>query len=301
MRGLRQLMTTDRVGLGWRRELAASIFANLDRIDVIELLAEDYLDAGRRDRRGLYALARAVPLHVHGTSLGLAGAEAVADWRLERLAALIEEVEPEAWSEHLAFVRAGGLEVGHMAVPPRTPASVAAAVRNLANATRIVGGPPQMENIATLFDPPGSTLSEPEWIADIIAGAGCGLLLDLHNLHANAVNFSFDPLDFISKLPLESISTLHIAGGSWVSSPDGRKHYWLDDHLHAVADPIYALLSEIASRTTRPLTVILERDGDYPAMPVLLAELARARQALAEGRARRRAVPIDGEAHAASA
>jgi uncharacterized protein (UPF0276 family) len=178
-----------------------------------------------------------------------------------------------------------------MAVPPRTVASVEAAVRNLARATRIIGSPPQMENVATLLDPPGSTLSEPAWIADIVTGAGCGLLLDLHNLYANAVNFSFDPLDFLAKVPLDSVRTLHIAGGCWTTSPDGRKRYWLDDHRHAVVDPVYALLREVAARTTQPLTVILERDGDYPPMPVLLAELERARKALAEGRARPDARP----------
>jgi uncharacterized protein len=298
MRRLRQLMT-DRVGLGWRPELAASIFDQLDRIDVLELLADDHLDANRHHRRGLNALAHRVPMHIHSTSLGMAGSEEVVTGRVERLARLIHDVEPEAWSEHLAFVRAGDIELGHMAVPPRTQASVDATARSVAKATRIIGSAPMMENIATLLEPPGSTLSEPAWIADIIVASGCGLLLDLHNLYANAVNFSFDPFAFLSGIPIESVSTIHIAGGRWVNSPDGRKRYWLDDHLHAVADPVYALLSEVASRTARPLTVILERDGNYPAMPILLKELARARDALTEGRRRQARSPID--AHAATA
>jgi len=36
----------------------------------------------------------------------------------------------------------------------------------------------------------------------------------------------------------------------------------------------------------RPLTVILERDGRYPAMDVLLAQLDRAREAVTRGRRR---------------
>jgi uncharacterized protein (UPF0276 family) len=186
-----------------------------------------------------------------------------------------------------------------MAVPPRTRASVDATARNVAKAMRIIGSMPMMENIATLLEPPGSTLSEPAWIAGIVVASGCGLLLDLHNLYANAVNFSFDPERFLSAIPIASVSTIHIAGGRWVRSPDGGKRYWLDDHRHAVAEPVYALLSEVASRAARPLTVILERDGDYPAMPILLGELATAREALAEGRRRRGPIPI--EAHAATA
>ena len=39
---------TDRVGLGWRPELAAGILSNLDRIDVIEAIADDYFDSPAR-------------------------------------------------------------------------------------------------------------------------------------------------------------------------------------------------------------------------------------------------------------
>ena len=35
----------DRFGLGWRPELAAGIFSNLDRIDIVEVIADDYFDA----------------------------------------------------------------------------------------------------------------------------------------------------------------------------------------------------------------------------------------------------------------
>jgi uncharacterized protein (UPF0276 family) len=58
----------------------------------------------------------------------------------------------------------------------------------------------------------------------------------------------------------------------------------LDDHKHAVPDPVYDLLAALARHATRPLTVILERDGAYPPMDVLLDELDRARAALARGR-----------------
>jgi uncharacterized protein len=55
--------------------------------------------------------------------------------------------------------------------------------------------------------------------------------------------------------------------------------------VHDVPDPVYALLTEVARRATRPLTVILERDGCYPPIGVLLDQLDRARAALAAGRA----------------
>ena len=132
-------MRNDRVGLGWRPELAAGIFDALDQIDVLEVIADNYVDAGRRQRQALKMIARQVPVHIHSIALGMAGAEEVCAKRLDRLARLINEVEPEAWSEHLAFMRAGGVEIGHLAAPPRTEASVAGAARNLRRARDIVG------------------------------------------------------------------------------------------------------------------------------------------------------------------
>ena len=56
MRGLWELMPNDRVGLGWRPELAAGFFT-LDQIDVLEVIADDYFDAPAH-RQALGSLAR---------------------------------------------------------------------------------------------------------------------------------------------------------------------------------------------------------------------------------------------------
>ncbi len=274
---MRQLDTKDRVGLGWRPELAAGIFDALDRIDVLEVVADNYLAANRQQRQGLNLMAQQVAVQLHCIDLGLAGAEDVSTARLERLARLVGDIAPECWSDHLAFVRAGEIEIGHLAAPPRNDASVENAARNITKAARVVGSMPEMENIATLIEPPGSTLSEAEWISRVIAASGCGLLLDVHNFYANAINFGSDPLHFLDSIPLDRVRSLHIAGGRWIKSPDGSRDYLLDDHLHAVTEPVYELVAEVAARAAQPLTVLLERDGAYPEMPLLLEELDRAR------------------------
>jgi uncharacterized protein (UPF0276 family) len=274
----------DRIGLGWRPALAAGILSNLDKIDIVEVIADDFFHAPRPKRRALRTLAAQTPVTLHGVSLGLASSVAVEPKRLDQMARLCEEVGPVSWSEHLAFVRGGGVEIGHLAAPPRTAATIDGALANLARAAAIVGVAPQVENVATLIDPPGSDRDEATWVSEILRGANCDILLDLHNLHANAINFSFDPVDFIARIPPESIAAIHLAGGKWIGEPGARR--LLDDHLHDVPDSVYDLLAEVGARTRRPLTVILERDGDFPSIGCLLDQLDRARQALALGRAR---------------
>jgi uncharacterized protein (UPF0276 family) len=273
----------DRFGLGWRPELAAGILAHLDRIDVIEVIADDYFGAARADLRALRTLAAQVSMVLHGTSLGLASTVAVAPERLDRLARLIEASDAEGWSEHLAFVRGGGIEIGHLAAPPRSAASIEGACRNIECATRIVGCAPLVENIATLVVPPGSHFDEAEWTQEVIRGSGAGLLLDLHNLYANAVNFGDDPHSLLHRFPLAQVAAVHLGGGRWIEGPNGARRL-LDDHLHDVPSAVFELLCELGRLAPQALTVIIERDGRFPPIARLLEQLDLARAALAAGR-----------------
>lgn len=278
-------VAVDRVGLGWRGELAAGILSNLAHIDVLEVIADDYYRASRANMDALCSLARQVPVSLHGVGMGLASTIPAEPRRLHAMARLMQTVRAESWSEHLSFVRAGGVEIGHLAAPPRTPASAAGAVANIALASRIVGSAPLMENIATLVEPPASTLDEAEWLAQIIEGAQVPLLLDLHNLYANAVNGGQDPQALLLRLPLATVGAVHLSGGHWINEPGGTGRRLLDDHLHDVPAEVFELLTLLARHAPQPLTVILERDGNYPSFDHVLEQLALARAALRAGRA----------------
>jgi uncharacterized protein len=277
----------DRVGLGWRGELAAGIFANLGEFDILEVIADDYFHASRSRLRALRTLAAQVPLTLHGVAMGLASSMPVQTARLESMAHLVNAIQPESWSEHLAFVRAGGMEIGHLAAPPRTTQTVAATIANIDSARRIVGTAPLLENIATLIDPPASTMDETQWITAIANGADIGLLLDLHNLYANAVNFGADPHAMLLRLPLHKVRSVHLSGGKWIVEPgsvDPPRMRLLDDHVHDVPAEVFSLLTVLAQHASQPLTVILERDGCFPAFDRLLEQLSAARAALQLGR-----------------
>lgn len=280
----------DRFGISWRPELAAGVFSNQHRLDVVEVIADDYFDASRKEIDALRTLRTQLPIVLHGIKLGLASAAEADRTLLDKMARLVDLVEPDFWSEHLAFVRGGGIEIGHLAAPPRCSSTVDGARRNIRSAESVVGAKLLMENIATLIDPPGSDRSELEWICEILAASRCDLLLDLHNVHANSQNFGFDAADFIRRVPGKSIAAIHIAGGRWIGRAAQKR--LLDDHLHDVPDAVFDLLEVAAECATRPLTVILERDGHYPPFDDLLGELERARTAVAKGRRMREVLNV---------
>ena len=178
---------------------------------------------------------------------------------------MVQWAGAESWSEHLAFVRAGGIEIGHLAAPPRNDETLDGLVRNVELARRVVGAAPLLENVASLIDPPFSACGEREWLERVTRATGCRLLLDLHNLHANATNFGFEP-----EIPDAPVGLVHIAGGKRI---EGDRI--LDDHRHAVPDAVFAMLRGVPADAL----VILERDGRYPPFTELLGELDRARAA----------------------
>jgi uncharacterized protein len=282
---MRQLMT-DRVGLTWHPQLAAAILASRERIDLVEVIPEGVFLESRRAQRALRTLAREVPVSIHGVSLGLASTRPVDDWRLDQFARLVDCVQPECWSEHLAFVRGEGVELPHLAAPARTATTIDATAVNLARAARAVGAFPLVENVATLIDPPGSEVSEQVWLNQLLAATSADVLLDLHNLYANGVNFGFDPAEVLRAIPADRIRVIHLAGGTTVQASTGEQR-WLDDHRHDVPDPVYALLEDVGELVPHPVDVVLERDGAFPPFAELLVQLDRARAALRAGRARR--------------
>jgi hypothetical protein len=276
----------DRVGLTWHPRLAAAILAARDRIDIVEVIPEGIFLESHRARRALRLLARDVPVSIHGVSLGLASTSPVDERRLGQFARLIDEVQPECWSEHLAFVRAGGIELGHLAAPSRTETTIDATAANLDRAARAIGAYPLVENVATLVDPPGSEVDERTWLMQLLGATRSDLLLDLHNLHANAMNFGFSASDVLRSIPPERIRFIHLAGGAPVHASTGEVR-WLDDHLHDVPDPVYDLLEIVGESVPHAVDLVLERDGAFPPFNRLLAQLDRARDALARGRRRR--------------
>jgi uncharacterized protein (UPF0276 family) len=282
---MRELMA-DRVGLTWHPQLAAAILAARERIDIVEVIPEGTFLESRKSQRALRTLARAMPVSIHGVSLGLASTTPVEQWRLDQFARLVDSVQPASWSEHLAFVRAGGVELGHLAAPPRTASTIDATAANLERAARTVGTYPMVENVATIIDPPGCRIDEQTWICELLSTSRADLLLDLHNLYANARNFGFDAAEVLKRIPSERIKSIHLAGGAPVHTPAGER--WLDDHLHDVPDPVYRLLELVGQLVPHALDVVLERDGAFPPFTQILMQLDRARAALTKGRARQR-------------
>ncbi|TDC71174.1 DUF692 domain-containing protein, partial [Micromonospora sp. KC606] len=251
------------VGIGWRPEISGFV-AELPGLRFVEVVAEAVHDIVPPGLAGLRE--RGVTVVPHGVRLSLGGAAPVEPARVAHLARVAELVGAPLVSEHIAFVRAGGLEAGHLLPVPRSREAVAAVVANVRRAQAELPVPLALEPIAALFDWPDDELDEADFLTEILDATGAALLLDVANLHANARNRGGDPGALLDRLPLDRVAYVHVAGGA------ERDGYYHDTHTDPVPPEVLDLVGALCARR-RPPALLLERDGRYPPAPQLRAEL----------------------------
>ncbi|MBI1355332.1 MAG: DUF692 family protein [Acidobacteria bacterium] len=262
------------VGLGYRPALHGGIFRHRPSLDLLEITIDHYLEASPEKRDELELLRAHFPLIPHGLNLSLGSAEGLDGRYLDAVAAVVERLNPPWWSEHVAFTRAGGVEIGHLAPLPRSEEALDALCANIAVARRAIAAPLILENITTTMDLPGAEMSEAEFLKALCERADCGLLLDVTNLWLNATRLGLDPeaaLDELLAACGERVVQLHFVG------PERRGREWTDTHGGAMTEEVWRLLDRtLAGAPVR--AAILERDQAFPPFGELLAEVERARE-----------------------
>ena len=268
-------MTTTRallpatVGIGWRPEIAG-VVADLPGLRFAEVVAENLHPAHLPPT--LTALRdRGVTVVPHGVSVSLGGAEPLDLARVEHLGACAQALGAPLVSEHVAFVRAGGHESGHLLPVPRSHAMLDVLVDNVRLAQDHLPVPLALEPIATLVEWPDADLDEGAFLTALLDRTGALLLLDVANVHANARNRGADPVADLAAMPLDRVAYVHVAGGGL--DHDGLYH---DTHAAPVPAEVLALvdvaLGLCRERGCDP-PVMLERDDDFPPAADVRAEL----------------------------
>lgn len=257
------------VGIGWRPEIAG-VVTGLPGLQFCEVVAEN-LSLARIPEPLAALVARGVSVVPHGISLSLGGAEPLDLARVQHLGACAEAFGAPLVSDHVAFVRAGGLEAGHLLPVERSRDMLEVLVDNVRLAQEQLPVPLALEPIATLVEWPEQELTEGAFLTDLLDRTGALLLLDVANVHANAVNRGTDPVAELAAMPLERVAYCHVAGGS--VDHDGLYH---DTHAAAVPREVLDLLAvalDLCRARGCDPAVMLERDDHYPAAAEITAEL----------------------------
>lgn len=262
------------LGIGWRPELA-HLIARREDLGFVEIIAEN--ETPGRLSPPLHDLReRGVAIIPHGVGLSLGGAELPDPRRIERLARLAEETRAPFVSEHIAFVRAGEREAGHLLPLPHTETQLEILCENVERVARALPVPLALENISALFAWPEADMTEARFITRLLEQTGTLLLLDVANVHANARNLRRPALEFLRELPMHRLAYVHVGGGH-DSEEEGVYH---DTHGDPVPPEVFALLDAVARRWPLP-ALMLERDSNYPDPAEIHRELDALSAALA--------------------
>ena len=257
----------------------------------IEIHAENYFGAGGLPHAQLRALREQLALSIHGVGLSIGGATAPDATHLNRLAALLFRYEPASFSEHLAWSTHDGRFFNDL-LPLRYDGE---ALRRVAAHIDLVqsrlGRRLLLENPSTYFLVPGSTWGEAEFLAELVGRTGCGLLLDVNNVHVSCHNNGGDPIAYIDALPLSAVGEIHLAGHFRDEDADGEV-LLIDTHGAPVCDAVWRLYEQVIGRTG-PLPTLVEWDTDVPAYAVLRAEARRADAVMARAPAHGVPAPAD--------
>ncbi len=267
------------VGIGWRHAHYEALLAQRPALGFIEVHAENFFADGGVTLAVLEAGREAYPLSLHGVGLALGSAAGLDARHLERLARLVERVQPHWVSDHACFARTGsGLHAADLLPIPFTDESLALMCRHVDTVQQRLGRTMLVENISAYVGWAGNTLAEPEFFNELTRRTGCGLLLDVNNLVVNARNDGHGPdaaaaeaMRWVDAIRLGSVGEIHVAGHC--ERDDG---FVIDDHGSHVRDEVWRVYAHAIQRFG-PTPTLVEWDTDVPALAVLLAEAGRAR------------------------
>ena len=272
-----QTIETLRAGAGFKPRHFDTILETRPRAGFFEVHAENYMGAGGPPHAMLERLRADYPLSVHGVGLSIGGALPLDAAHLQRLKAVVDRYQPALVSEHLAWSTHQSGYLNDLLAMPYSNETLGIATRHIDQVQTALGRVIALENPSTYVTFRSSTWDEVDFIAELQRRTGCGLLLDVNNVHVSAVNHGWDAADYIARFPLAHVREIHLAGHAPAADVDGG--FLIDAHDRAVDDDVRVLFAAVIARTG-PLPSLIEWDNDLPDWPVLMMEVEKISGAL---------------------
>jgi len=256
------------VGLGLRRPHLEAVAQRRPQVPFWETCPENVIGEGGRHHRWAQAILDRDPVLTHGLAISLGGFDPWDEDYLRELSRFLLRTGTPWHSEHLCFTSVDGSSLHDLLPLPFTREAAKHAVGRARDLQARLPVPLILENI-TYYAPLGrGEMDEGQFITEVLEGADAGWLLDINNVYVNALNFGFDPREWLSAMPLHRVAQMHIAGHRKIGA------LTVDTHGAPVIGPVAELLRWTLRRIGRHVPVLLERDSNIPGLDELLAERA---------------------------
>ncbi|CAN5267412.1 hypothetical protein BH11PSE11_BH11PSE11_27920 [soil metagenome] len=258
------------IGIGLRAPHYRQFLEQRPAVDWLEVHTENYFDSGGWDAHVLDQLRRHYPISLHGVGLGLGSASGFSEQHLRRVHEVVKRTEPVLVSEHLCWGAVGDRQLNDLLPLPLTREALQLVCRRVDLVQETLGRQILLENVSTYLRYRADAMSEAEFLNEVAARTGCGILLDINNLYVNQCNHGEDALAAMQSIAPHMVGEMHMAGH--LVTPDAV----IDNHGDRVTASVWTLY-EAAMQRFGPVSTLIEWDTDIPALDVLLDEARQAR------------------------
>ena len=264
-----------RAGVGLRLPHLAEVVADRPPIPWFEIHPENFL-SNPHAAELLDEVARHYPISVHTVGVSVGSAAGIDRPHLQRVSALADRIDPFLISGHLAWSTHAGAYLNDLLPLPYNGESLDVLAAHIDEVQDALGRQFLIENPSSYVGFAHSTMTEVEFLNELVCRTGCGLLCDVSNIYLSAHNMGFDPERYIEGLPIEAVAEFHL-GGFTAEEDDAEPggSVLIDTHAAAVSEPAWALYAH-AVRCIGPVPTLIERDSELPALSALIAEAKRA-------------------------
>jgi uncharacterized protein (UPF0276 family) len=266
-----------RAGIGLRTPHTGEFLSRRPAVSWLEVHSENYFAVGGRAVAELELLRRDYPLSLHGVGLSLGSTDALDRSHLDKLCQAIDRFSPALVSEHLCWTSQGGRHFHDLLPLPYTEEALVHVSSRVAEVQEELGHRLLLENVSSYLEFEHSTIPEWDFLREVAARSGCGILLDVNNVYVSSVNNGFDPHTYIDAIPAASVQEIHLAGYT-EKHVDGVR-LLIDSHDHLVSDPVWDLYAYTLERMG-PKPTLIEWDSELPELAVLLGEAGKAQTLL---------------------
>jgi uncharacterized protein len=260
-------------GAGARFQHLAALEQSQHLPPLLEFHTENLFALARGVDARIEALRERAEFSLHCVGLSLGSADGIDRAHLKKVRAVVERYQPLLVSDHACWNAFGGAAVPDLLPLPHTEEALRILAANVSQVQDVLNRRVLIENLSFYLQFDAAQMEEPQFLRELCARTGCGLLLDINNLEINRRNFGIDPQGYLHALRFEDVVEYHLAGGEQVTTG------WIDSHSRPVDDATWALY-DAALRVIGPRHTVVEWDQALPPLHELLGEVSRAAEML---------------------
>jgi uncharacterized protein (UPF0276 family) len=262
-------------GIGLRAPHVAHVLASEPRCGWFEAHSENWFVEGGGAIDALERIRARYPIALHGVGLSLGSTDPLDLAHLAKLQRLIARVDPALVSEHLCWSSVNGRHFNDLLPLPYTQEALDHVCARVGEVQERLGRSIALENVSSYLQFAEADVPEWEFVAAVARRTGCTLLVDVNNIHVNAVNHGFDAQRYLDAIPAACVAEIHLAGH------DASGPILIDTHGARVAPAVWALYRRAIERFG-PQPTLIEWDTDIPDFAVLEDEARLADEVLEE-------------------